>query len=191
MANFPASIASFTARAAGGVIASAHMNSVQDEITAEQTQLTALGLHLIPSRASAYNNAAQVIPHDTVTTLTMNAEDYDTGSMHSTVSATSRLTIPSGQAGFYVVMGRALFAANATGLRQLRLIKSDAGVVDLDRGAGSAADSTVLRVVWMGSIAAGAYFELSVYQDSGGDLNAGSTDRFDACALQAVKVWTV
>jgi hypothetical protein len=43
----------------------------------------------------------QSIPNNTYTSVTFGTETYDTNAYHSTVSNTSRITIPSGKAGYY------------------------------------------------------------------------------------------
>lgn len=51
----------------------------------------------------AYNSANLTISSSTETQLTFDSERFDLQSMHSTVSNTGRLTIPSGGAGVYLV----------------------------------------------------------------------------------------
>ena len=54
-------------------------------------------------RCSAWNSATQSVPASTFTVLTFDSEDYDVGGLHSTVTNTSRLTVPSGGDGLYLI----------------------------------------------------------------------------------------
>jgi hypothetical protein len=55
--------------------------------------------------ASAYVSGSQSITASTLTTVDFANENFDTDSFHSTSSNTSRMTIPSGKAGKYLVTG--------------------------------------------------------------------------------------
>lgn len=50
---------------------------------------------------SIKETTAQAVTTSTWTALTSNEENYDVGGMHSTVSNTSRITVPSGEGGVY------------------------------------------------------------------------------------------
>ena len=65
--------------------------------------------------ARVYNNANISIPDSTVTALTFNSERWDTDSIHSTVSNTSRLTAQT--ASKYDIKGNIKWASNSTGTR--------------------------------------------------------------------------
>ena len=70
---------------------------------------------LISPSARAYNDAAISIPNATTTALTFNSERWDTNTIHSTVTATGRLTAVT--AGVYNIFGHVRFASNNTGSR--------------------------------------------------------------------------
>ena len=77
-------------------------------------ETTGLKYFITPS-VRAYNNAAIDPATGSWVTLTFNAERWDTNDMHSTVSNTERLTIPTGGDGIYTIDGGALFDTSGVG----------------------------------------------------------------------------
>ena len=67
---------------------------------------------------SVYNSAAQGIATATLTALTFDNENFDTDGFHSTSSNTSRITIPTGMAGKYLVTTTSRWDASLVGIRQ-------------------------------------------------------------------------
>lgn len=128
--------------------------------------------------ARAYASGTQSISNgsgDTPTAATLGSEEYDTDGFHSTVTNTSRMTVPSGKAGTYRIRGHAFFAANATGIRFACLLKNGSKV----RGSATRTlvpGSTGGISCWAEAtipLAVGDYVELGVYQTSGGSLTIG------------------
>lgn len=137
--------------------------------------------------ASAYNNAVQSIPDTTVTAVTLNSEDFNLYGFHSTSSNTSRMTVPAGLGGLYLVMGSGRFTANATGARTLKLAKN--GVDFRQIIITGDADGTDYELNGIVSLAAGDYVELLVAQTSGGALNFGhASARSVQGALQIMRL---
>lgn len=126
-----------------------------------------------PPACRVYHNAAQASPNLTEQALAMNSERYDTDSMHSTVSNTSRITFNT--AGLYVVSGHGRFVAAAAGIRQfgIRLNGTTYIATHLQAmpGAGVVVPMSVSTVY---KFAATNYVELVSFQDSGGSLNVES-----------------
>jgi len=121
---------------------------------------------------SLKNSVAISLANSTDVVLTFDEENYDTDSMHSTSSNTSRITIPSGQGGYYAFRWGAVFANNSSGNRRMRLRKNGTDIQNsalTTKGDGLTAisASTVIAAV------AGDYFELTALQDSGGALDIG------------------
>ena len=131
--------------------------------------------------ARGYNSANISIPNATSTALTFDTERYDIGAMHSTASNTSRLTITT--PGVYLVTGRCCFAANATGnLRQIMidLVGAETGRIashSVPPIPGGLAN-TYMTIATLYKFSANDYVELTVHQDSGGNLNvlSGAND---------------
>ena len=55
--------------------------------------------------ASVSNSVGQAVSDSTETTLTFNTEQWDTNGIHSTVTNTERMTVPSGKSGKWRVSG--------------------------------------------------------------------------------------
>lgn len=140
-------------------------------------------------RARAFNNATQSINDSTVTVVTLNSEDFDVGTCHDTGSNTSRLTIPTGGDGLYLIIAKAVFAANATGQRNLRILKNGSAIGTQTVATPAAGFSINLVNSIVDAGAAGDYYEMAVFQNSTGALNVGSATRVDSCELMFVKLW--
>lgn len=118
--------------------------------------------------ARVYHNATQSIPTATRTALAFNSERYDTDAIHDPVTNNSRLTCKT--AGKYILSGSISFSAHATGLRNLR-IRLNGSTVLVDLLLGMTFDNQ-----WSGAVstiydlAVNDYVELTVYQNSGGNL---------------------
>lgn len=121
---------------------------------------------------SIYESTAQSIANNTETDMTSNEELSDIGGMHSTVSNTERITVPSGEGGLYRADATVSFAANATGFRQLIFRVNNTtnynAFAVTNNGAGAATIFTGTKKL---VLAAGDYVTCRVYQNSGGALN--------------------
>ncbi|TPW09516.1 MAG: hypothetical protein FD130_2496, partial [Halothiobacillaceae bacterium] len=90
--------------------------------------------------ARAYNAGNQSIPNAVWTTLNLNAEDYDTDTIHDLVTNPTRMT--SKTAGKYVVLASVRFNSNTTGYRAIQLLKNGV-IAGVDERPVSAASGTV------------------------------------------------
>lgn len=129
------------------------------------------------SGCSLYKSASQSISNDTLTTVTFDSEFFDTDGYHSTSTNTSRITIPTAKAGKFLFVANVLWAANATGMRNMRLKKNGADVTEFCFNASSAgAGSTMFT--FLIEAADADYFEATCYQNSGGarTINGTATD---------------
>ena len=125
---------------------------------------------------SVYKSANQSITSSTQTILTFNTELFDTNSYHDNATNNSRITIPSGKAGYYSITLRATFANNATGVRVIYLAKNGTNVMEVDRSivSNNEYETVLATVVYYCSVA--DYFEAKVWQSSGGALNILADD---------------
>jgi hypothetical protein len=106
----------------------------------------------------------------TVTPIQFNATDlWDTDGFHNTVTNNTRLTVPSGLGGIYLVHGIVGFASNSTGARLLRFVVNNTTTYEVQRVQANAvaAVSSSFPIL----LSAGDYVEMSVYQSSGGNLD--------------------
>jgi hypothetical protein len=131
-------------------------------------------------RASATNSGAQTIPNSSGTVLTFNTNTYDTAGIHSTVSNTSRFTVPAGQGGNYLATCQVTWATNSdvTNIRALALSVNGTGTAYQVTGVGSATFQLSQLLPALLVMSAGDYMECSVFQASGGNLNTVAANTF-------------
>ena len=127
--------------------------------------------------AYATKTAAQSIPNNTDTIITWNAERFDTDAFHDNSTNTSRMTIPSGKGGKYLVLGSAYYVTGS-GYRELHVLKNG-NIVNYFYGVINT-DYEFLTISTIVECIAGDYLELRGYQNSGGALNfnAGADGSF-------------
>lgn len=122
--------------------------------------------------ARVTHNTTQSIADATDTALNFNTERYDTDTIHDTVTNNTRLTSKTG--GTYSIIAQVGFAANATGIRQVKIVLNGATstplALDLRPSAG-ATFQTRITAPTKYPLAVNDYVECFVYQDSGGSLN--------------------
>ena len=120
-----------------------------------------------------YNSAVQSILNTTYTSITFDSERWNTdaaGSMHSTLTNTSRLTCQS--AGIYEIFAHAGFDANATGQRQATFLLNGTLYIGLVQEAPISGSFTfMVEISTQYQLAVSDYVELQLYQSSGGALN--------------------
>jgi hypothetical protein len=142
-------------------------------------------------RCLAYNTAVQSLNNATDTPLIFNAESYDVGTLHDVAVNSSRLTVPTGGDGLYLIKATYVIAAASGDVRSF-LRKN--GTTELEgtaqRGILNAGFQTIWPMLTVVALAAGDYVEAIAYQSSGGALNAGDAGsaRFMNTAL-IVKLW--
>jgi hypothetical protein len=125
------------------------------------------------SGVSLYKSANQSLTSGAGTNATFDTELFDTDAFHSTSSNTDRITIPTGKNGYYLLTGRANFAASATGIR-IGMIRKNAGATQLARHtmkSVTAAADAVLTVNTVVNLVATDYVVFECYQDGTGSLN--------------------
>lgn len=123
------------------------------------------------------------------TKVAFDTESFDTDAFHSTVSNTSRLTVPVGKGGTYLIVGQASWGTSAAGRKAcwpykngtLRLCVDE--VNGDDGGLGLSHTATCFAV-----LAEGDYVELHVRQDSGGALFSLGSSTGDLTSLSMYKL---
>ena len=117
-----------------------------------------------------YNSAVQSLANATATNITMDSEFYDTNGFHTGSNAT--ITIPSGQAGKYLLVGAITYAANASGQRYANFNINSSGATNpqlVFETTASGIASTLIVNVW--DLAVNDTVALQGNQTSGGNLN--------------------
>ncbi len=129
-----------------------------------------------PPSCRANRTATQSIADITLTAVSFTAADsWDTDSIHSTSTNPSRLTVPSGLGGKYLIVATASWANNSTGWRDLRIRAN--GSTDLATarvGTGTANPYPISTITTVEQLAAGTYVEVVVWQNSGAAIDVSS-----------------
>lgn len=118
------------------------------------------------SGVSLGNTADQTISNTTNTAITWSTEGFDTDSFHSTVTNTSRITIPAGKAGKYQVNLFGSWYNNSTGVRILSIYLNGAVVKVVKMQSVLEEQSQMIAMTL--NLSVGDYVEGYVYQNSGG-----------------------
>jgi hypothetical protein len=143
-------------------------------LTADSTAATGLAW-ATPSAGSSFagayvtNSTNTTVSNNTLTTLAFNQETYDTNAFHDNSTNNSRLTIPSGKAGYYLVTAQGQWDVNATARRELILYKNGSAIGGQEVTASSSAYPSHSFNLPL-SLAVGDYLEIKCYQGSGGNL---------------------
>lgn len=139
-------------------------------------------------RCGLQNAGIVSVADATWTALALDAEQWDVGAMHSLVTNTSRVTIPTGQSGHYSFKGQCGFAPNATGMRKLSIARNGIRIWSM-AVPGTSLDYQVLHVSGEFPSVAGDYYELYVYQDSGGALDVGALGTLESIYFMVSRLW--
>ena len=121
---------------------------------------------------SVKRTANKTISTATWTKIDFDAENFDTNGFHDNATNNTRLTIPSGQGGYYLITWNAIFASNNTGYRATGITKNNAAVPGSSSNAigGIAVGYTPVGQQFVLNLAAADYIEMQVEQTSGGNL---------------------
>jgi hypothetical protein len=132
-------------------------------------------LHAISlPRCTATRTTTQSIANGVNTVVDLTSETIDSDGFHSTSSNTSRITIPSGLGGDYLVTAAARFAANSTGRRFIALYKNGTDVSPPVASGAMAIDlgtSAHMSLAALINLVATDYVELNVFHAAGVSLD--------------------
>lgn len=125
---------------------------------------------------SVYNTTVQSIASGAFTTLAFNSERFDTDGFHDTATNNSRLTVPAGKAGKYLIGAHVEFSVSATGNRVIALRLNGSALIALQSTHPEGTDNSQTSVVRLFDLAEGDYVEVQVYQTSGAsrDINVST-----------------
>jgi len=123
---------------------------------------------------SLYLGSAISTSNNTYTTMTFNSKNFDSDGYHSTVTNTSRITIPAGKGGKYLFYGNIGFTGNANGVRTATILKNGTTYLFFNTKEPGATYEGSAEITQIVNAVATDYFELLVRQDSGGSLNTSS-----------------
>ena len=136
---------------------------------------------------SLSKSAAQSISNATWTAISWNLENYDTDAFHDNSTNNTRITIPAGKGGKYLIASNLYNPSNSTGSRLIKIQKNGADIAygDWQRANSGHSTSTIFSQVL--ALAVADYIEVNLYQDSGGalDVNPSIESTFTATYLGA------
>jgi hypothetical protein len=115
--------------------------------------------------------SAQSISHNTETAIQYTSETFDTHNFHDNTNNNTRMTVPSGKGGLYLLTANANFASNSTGRRALLFRKNGSTTFAQSEWGNSASNAPHMNLSSMIDMVAGDYVEVFVFQSSGGNLN--------------------
>jgi len=114
----------------------------------------------------------------TTLTVNFNTETFDVDGYHDTSTNTSRITIPSGKTGYFLISYNLRFNNNATGYRNVNLLRNGSNIKSFAIQAVSSGSATSLGSTQIVYATTGDYFQVQAFQNSGGnlDLSGGTND---------------
>lgn len=122
-----------------------------------------------PPSCRAFHSANQSIPNNTLTTVALNLEQYDTDTMHDLAISNSRVTFTT--AGKYIVTFNGVWDKHATGDRMAQVRKNGTDILAFESKRTGGADLYVGHsIVVQDSFAAADYVEARVQQTRGAAL---------------------
>ena len=124
-----------------------------------------------PSLCFVTGTAVQSIPNAANTVLLWSFNSIDNQGLHSTTTDTDKIYIK--EAGIYRISAQFTFAANATGVRQARILKNGSALnrTTVTVPVSSASVVSTMHSAIVNSAVPGDYFSVDVYQNSGGALD--------------------
>ena len=121
--------------------------------------------------ARAYPTAVQNVSNGADVAINLTSEDFDTNAFHNNATNNTRMTIPSGKAGYYLLIAQVLWQGNTSGQRTLSIRKNGSTnicrCVNLASSGSGGANFDTNGVAYL---AEGDYVEMYCYQDSGTTL---------------------
>lgn len=137
---------------------------------------------IVPPACKAVRTTAQSVNTATITAIAFTAADeFDTDSMHDTVTNNTRITVNT--VGLYIVTGCINLTPNATGAYRTAMIRKN-GSTELayqNMGSGPGTGQTRINVTTIDfASAATDYYELCAYHESGGPLDTVNAGGFHA-----------
>ncbi len=117
------------------------------------------------------------VSNNTFTAVPFNLEDFDTDAFHDTSTNNSRITIPAGKAGKYLLIGNFLWGNDPTGRRELLMYKNGSALSGQVVMQATSSEGAGLCLSMIQDLAVSDYVELYVRQTSGQtvDSNASNT----------------
>jgi hypothetical protein len=124
----------------------------------------------------ATSNTNQTIANNTLTAINWNTETFDSDGFHDNVTNNSRMTIPSGKGGKYLVTALLQIETNTSGVRLIYIYKNGSQVRYTQLTPTAARPSHLITCIV--ETVATDYLEIYVNQTS------GTTQTYDTSGLE-------
>jgi hypothetical protein len=134
---------------------------------------------------SVTKSAVQSIPNATQTALTWDGEVFDTNTYHDNATNNSRITIPSGKAGKYLITSTCNYLNGGGTIRSINVYKNGTASNDVAVGNNGASNCVVVHSVVM-DLAVADYIQIFTLQNSGGNVNVAATSGGSSTSLQVI-----
>lgn len=111
------------------------------------------------------------------TSLTFDTERFDLGGMHDTVTNPSRITVPAGGAGIYMIGASVRFTSDAN--QRMRILLNGTtplATTDHFYDSGSGPTNLHFSICTLYDLGVGDYVQVQVYTGSGEDVKKRSND---------------
>lgn len=122
---------------------------------------------------------ALAVTSGTATAVPFTSTDLrDTDAYHDTSTNPTRCTVPTGLGGLYIFTAQIGYAANGSGQRSATIVKNGTtNIANTNLGTiGNAGVESAGYLVGYAVLVAGDYIELSLFQNSGGNLNTSTAE---------------
>ena len=132
-----------------------------------------------------YRGSTQSIANNTTTSLVFEDEIFDTDGFHSNVTNASRITIPSGKGGKYLIIGQAAMNIPGSGAYVfLQLRKNGSTVEAVDAQDALTVEENNPSINKILDLAATDYVELRFYQNTGTSKSITSGEAYTFFQVQ-------
>jgi hypothetical protein len=138
-------------------------------LSKQSTVVSNFGRNGLP-RSKAYALSNQSIATSTHTAVVFDGEFYEQGPIHSTTVNNTRFTIPVGAAGLYQFSAAVLFSSGI-GLAWVRIRRNGSAIVSSVFARLDTSAQITVSISGEDVSSEGDYYELTVWQNTGGNLN--------------------
>ncbi len=113
-------------------------------------------------------STGQSITENTATKVSFNTESIDTDGYHDNSTNNTRITIPTGKGGKYLIIATCTWAANATGLKSYGILKNGSTSLNQVNNVNSSGTIQLSQQNhFIADLVATDYIELDAYHQSG------------------------
>ncbi len=134
---------------------------------------------------SLTKTGSTTVSNATSTAIPFDTENFDTNGYHNNSSNNTRITIPAGKGGYYLLNGFITIDGSSTGERQIIFYKNGVSLGNVTGGIAMLNTLAAINFNYTLALADSDYVELYVYQASGGSLDVKQASTFIASYLGA------